>query len=86
MRRQYRDRVEGGLEREAQPPVKGSEPAFTRLSSESSGRRRRAGHEVRLDHGFHDPDGFYAEVIWRIPGVSDGETLLRVKWTTVDLA
>ena len=36
--------------------------------------------------GFHDPDGFYAEVIWRVPGVSDGETLLRADWTTVDLA
>jgi catechol 2,3-dioxygenase-like lactoylglutathione lyase family enzyme len=34
--------------------------------------------------GFHDPDGFYAEVIWRAPGVSDDETLLRVNWTTVE--
>jgi catechol 2,3-dioxygenase-like lactoylglutathione lyase family enzyme len=35
--------------------------------------------------GFHDPDGFYAEVIWRKPGVPDSETLARGDWTTVDL-
>jgi catechol 2,3-dioxygenase-like lactoylglutathione lyase family enzyme len=34
---------------------------------------------------FHDPDGFYVEVIWRTPGVADAETLPRAEWTTVDL-
>jgi catechol 2,3-dioxygenase-like lactoylglutathione lyase family enzyme len=36
--------------------------------------------------GFHDPDGFYAEVIWRKPGVPDAETLKRAEWTTVEPA
>jgi catechol 2,3-dioxygenase-like lactoylglutathione lyase family enzyme len=35
--------------------------------------------------GFNDPDGFYAEVIWHKPGVSDSETLPRADWTTVEL-
>jgi catechol 2,3-dioxygenase-like lactoylglutathione lyase family enzyme len=35
--------------------------------------------------GFHDPDGFYVEVIWRKPGLPDAETLPRADWTTVDL-
>jgi catechol 2,3-dioxygenase-like lactoylglutathione lyase family enzyme len=35
--------------------------------------------------GFHDPDGFYAEVIWRKPGVSDAQTLSRADWQTVEL-
>ncbi len=34
--------------------------------------------------GFHDPDGFYVEVIWHKPGVSDSETLPRASWTTVE--
>ena len=33
--------------------------------------------------GFHDPDGFYVEVIWRKPGVPDDQTLKRADWTTV---
>ena len=36
--------------------------------------------------GFHDPDGFYVEVIWRKPGVPDDATLPRTDWTTVELA
>ena len=36
--------------------------------------------------GFHDPDGFSVEVIWRRPGVPDAETLPRADWTTVDLS
>jgi catechol-2,3-dioxygenase len=36
--------------------------------------------------GFHDPDGFYVEVIWRRPGVPDAETLPRADWTTVNLS
>jgi hypothetical protein len=35
--------------------------------------------------GFHDPDRFYVEVIWRKPGLSDEETLPRARWTTVEL-
>jgi catechol 2,3-dioxygenase-like lactoylglutathione lyase family enzyme len=36
--------------------------------------------------GFHDPDGFYVEVIWRKPKFPDSETLERAHWTTVDFA
>lgn len=35
--------------------------------------------------GFHDPDGFYAEVIWRKPGLADSQTLPRAEWKTVEL-
>jgi catechol 2,3-dioxygenase-like lactoylglutathione lyase family enzyme len=35
---------------------------------------------------FHDPDGFYVEVIWRKPGVPDAETLERAEWKTVVLS
>jgi catechol 2,3-dioxygenase-like lactoylglutathione lyase family enzyme len=35
--------------------------------------------------GFHDPDGFYVEVIWRKPSVPDAQTLKRDEWKTVDL-
>jgi len=35
--------------------------------------------------GFHDPDGFYVEVIWRKPDSADSETLERARWTTVEL-
>lgn len=34
--------------------------------------------------GFHDPDGFYVEVIWRKPDSADSETLERADWTTVE--
>ena len=34
--------------------------------------------------GYHDPDGFYAEVIWRKPGVPDSRTLPRAEWRTVE--
>jgi len=36
--------------------------------------------------GFHDPDGFYVEVIWHKPGVPDSETLRRQEWKTVALS
>jgi len=36
--------------------------------------------------GFRDPDGFYAELIWRKPDVSDAQTLARAEWTTVELS
>ena len=35
--------------------------------------------------GFHDPDDFYVEVIWRKPEVPDEQTLERADWKTVDL-
>jgi catechol 2,3-dioxygenase-like lactoylglutathione lyase family enzyme len=35
--------------------------------------------------GFHDPDHFYVEVVWRKPGVADSETLPRAEWVPVDL-
>ena len=35
--------------------------------------------------GFRDPDRFYAEVIWRKPGVADAQTLKRAEWKTVEL-
>lgn len=35
--------------------------------------------------GFHDPDGFYVEVIWRKPDLPDAETLPRAEWRTVEL-
>ncbi len=34
---------------------------------------------------FHDPDGFYVEVIWHKPDVPDAQTLRRADWTTVKL-
>ena len=36
--------------------------------------------------GFHDPDGFYVEVIWRKPGLLDSQTLPRAQWETVELS
>ncbi|MCE3266537.1 MAG: hypothetical protein K0S15_1246 [Solirubrobacterales bacterium] len=33
---------------------------------------------------FHDPDGFYVEVVWRKPGVPDAQTLERADWKTVE--
>jgi catechol 2,3-dioxygenase-like lactoylglutathione lyase family enzyme len=35
--------------------------------------------------GFHDPDGFYGEVIWRKPNIPDAETLPHAQWETVEL-
>jgi len=35
---------------------------------------------------FHDPDGFYVEVIWRKPGARDAETLRHEAWTIVQLS
>ena len=36
--------------------------------------------------GFHDPDGFYAEVILHEPQLPDGETLPRADWQAVELS
>ena len=70
-----------------------------RASSEEAFRelRRRIEAEALVDGdvrdmqtmwimGFHDPDDFYVEVIWRKPGMSDFQTLPRANWTTVQLA
>jgi catechol 2,3-dioxygenase-like lactoylglutathione lyase family enzyme len=35
--------------------------------------------------GFHDPDGFYVEVVWRKAGLPDSQTLPRAEWETVEL-
>jgi catechol 2,3-dioxygenase-like lactoylglutathione lyase family enzyme len=35
--------------------------------------------------GFHDPDGFYVEVIWHKPGLPYSQTLPRADWETVEL-
>jgi catechol 2,3-dioxygenase-like lactoylglutathione lyase family enzyme len=56
--------------------------------------RRRLESEAALDGavrdmrtmwilGFHDPDGFYAGVIWRKADLPDSATLERARWTTV---
>jgi catechol 2,3-dioxygenase-like lactoylglutathione lyase family enzyme len=34
---------------------------------------------------FHDPDGFYVEVIWPKPDAEDAQTRERANWTTVEL-
>jgi catechol 2,3-dioxygenase-like lactoylglutathione lyase family enzyme len=65
-----------------------SEEAFTEI-------RRRLESEAALDGdvrdmgtmwilGFHDPDGFYVEVIWRKADTPDSETLAREQWTIVE--
>jgi catechol 2,3-dioxygenase-like lactoylglutathione lyase family enzyme len=67
-----------------------SEEAFLEL-------RHRIESEAAADGGirdmktmwimaFHDPDGFYVEVIWRKPGVPDAETLPRAAWAPVELS
>ena len=65
-------------------------PPRGRFASPASPSSRRAAeggprHEDDVDHGLHDPDGFYAEVIWRKPELPDGETLPRADWQTVEL-
>jgi catechol 2,3-dioxygenase-like lactoylglutathione lyase family enzyme len=69
--------------------------ALSASSKETFGEiRRRLASEAALDGqvrdmrtmwilGFHDPDGFYVEVIWRKPDSADSETLERAHWTTV---
>ena len=67
-----------------------SEEAFReirrRLESEGATARpaRDTGTAWIMD--FHDPDGFYVEVIWRKPGARDAETLRHEAWTTVQLS
>jgi catechol 2,3-dioxygenase-like lactoylglutathione lyase family enzyme len=65
-----------------------SEEAFREI-------RRRLESEAALDGdvrdmgtmwilGFHDPDDFYVEVIWRKADLPDSETLAREQWTIVE--
>jgi catechol 2,3-dioxygenase-like lactoylglutathione lyase family enzyme len=67
-----------------------SEEAFLeirhRLESEGAVDGDVRDMETMWIMGFHDPDGFYAEVIWRKPDVSDVETLPRADWRTVELS
>jgi catechol 2,3-dioxygenase-like lactoylglutathione lyase family enzyme len=72
--------------------------AFWARSEEAFGEiRRRLESEAAVDGdvrdmktmwimGFHDPDGFYVEVIWHKPGVPDAETLPRAEWKTIELS
>jgi catechol 2,3-dioxygenase-like lactoylglutathione lyase family enzyme len=67
-----------------------SEEAFRelrrRLESESAADGDVRDMKTMWIMGFHDPDGFYAEVIWRKPDLPDGGTLRRADWQTVELS
>ena len=67
-----------------------SEEAFReirrRLEAEGAADRPVRDTHTAWIMGFHDPDGFYAEVIWRKPGVPAGEVLEHADWTTVELS
>lgn len=67
-----------------------SEEAFRelrhRLESEGAADGDVRDMETMWIMGFHDPDGAYAEVIWRKPDVPDGGTLPRADWQTVELS
>ena len=56
-----------------------------RIESEAAADGDVRDMNTMLIMGFHDPDGFYVEVIWRKPGLPDAETLPRAAWTTVAL-
>lgn len=66
-----------------------SEEAFRevrrRLDAEgaSDGRVSDMGNYWIL--GYFDPDGFYAEVMWRKPGTVDADALKREDWTAVEI-
>ena len=66
-----------------------SEEAFReirrRIQSEGAADRDVRDTNTAWIMGFHDPDGFYAEVIWHKPGVSAAQVLKRAEWTTVEL-
>jgi catechol 2,3-dioxygenase-like lactoylglutathione lyase family enzyme len=66
-----------------------SEEAFReirrRLEAEGATDRDVRDMKTMWIMGFHDPDGFYVEVIWRKPGTPDSETLPRAEWVTVEL-
>jgi catechol 2,3-dioxygenase-like lactoylglutathione lyase family enzyme len=67
-----------------------SEEAFReirrRLESEAAADGDVRDMKTMWIMGFHDPDGFYIEVIWHKPDVPDAETLPRTEWKTVQLS
>ncbi len=67
-----------------------SEEAFReirrRIESEGAADRDVRDTGTAWIMGFHDPDGFYVEVIWRKPGVPAAEVLERADWTTVEVS
>jgi catechol 2,3-dioxygenase-like lactoylglutathione lyase family enzyme len=67
-----------------------SQEAFTelrrRIESEGAADGEVRDMKTMWIMAFHDPDGFYVEVMWRKPGMRDEETLPRADWTTVELA
>ena len=67
-----------------------SEAAFRelrrRLESEGAGDGDVRDMKTMWIMGFRDPDGLYAEVIWRKADVPDAQTLKRAEWTTVELS
>jgi catechol 2,3-dioxygenase-like lactoylglutathione lyase family enzyme len=66
-----------------------SEEAFReirrRIESESAADGDVRDMKTMWIMGFHDPDDFYVEVIWRKPDVPDEQTLKRAEWSTVEL-
>ncbi len=56
-----------------------------RLESEGAADRAVRDTGTAWITGFHDPDGFYVEVIWRKRGVPAAEVLEHADWTTVEL-
>ncbi len=64
-----------------------SEEAFRairrRIESEGAADGEVRDMQTMWIMGFHDPDGFYTEVIWRKPGLRDDQTLRRADWNTV---
>jgi catechol 2,3-dioxygenase-like lactoylglutathione lyase family enzyme len=66
-----------------------SEEAFReirrRIESEGAADGDVRDMETMWIMAFHDPDGFYVEVIWRKPGVADAATLERAEWRTIEL-
>jgi catechol 2,3-dioxygenase-like lactoylglutathione lyase family enzyme len=67
-----------------------SEEAFReirrRIESEGAADGDVRDMETMWIMGFHDPDGFYVEVVWHKPGLPDSETLPRAEWRTVGLS
>ena len=67
-----------------------SEEAFReirrRLEAEGAAHRPVRDTKTAWIMDFQDPDGLYAEVIWRKPGTHDSETARHEDWTTVQLS
>jgi catechol 2,3-dioxygenase-like lactoylglutathione lyase family enzyme len=66
-----------------------SEEAFReirrRIESEGAAAGEVRDMKTMWIMGFHDPDDFYVEVIWRKSDVPDEQTLERAEWTSVEL-